>query len=116
MQIEGCAVALEEAVLNGDVTCQDAVQFFSRSIIGAALKFHGGNIAATARCLGVKRTSLSLMVQRRMRLESIVRNHKFQRQRRVRPTDVICPDCLCVMRYSCSMCSVIQANLEPHNA
>ena len=116
MQIEGCAVALEEAVLNGDFTCQDAVQFFSRSIIGAALKFHEGNIAATARSLGVKRTSLVVMVQRRMRLEGIVRHHKFQRQRRVRPTDIICPYCLCVMQESCSMCSVLQAIREPHNA
>ena len=100
---------LAKAVLNGDVTYHDAVQFFSRSLISAALHFHEGNIAATARSLGVKRTSLSLMVQRRMRLEGIVRYHKFQRQRRVLREDVICPECLCVMRDSCSMCGGSQA-------
>ena len=88
---------LEDAVLRGDVTAADAVKFFSRAIIGAALHFHEGNIAATARALGVKRTSLSLMIERRMSLQSIVRRGVYQRQKRVRKEDVVCEECGCVI-------------------
>lgn len=88
---------LIEAVLNGDVTAADAVKFFSRAILGAALHYHEGNIAATARALGVKRTSLSLMIERRMSLQSIVRRGVYQRQKRVRKEDVVCEECGCVL-------------------
>ena len=88
---------LEDAVLRGDVTAAVAVKFFSRAIIGAALHYHEGNIAATARALGVKRTSLCLMIERRMSLQSIIKRSAYQRQRRVRKEDVVCEECGCVI-------------------
>jgi hypothetical protein len=99
---------LEDAVLRGDVSASAAVKFFSRAIIAAALHFFEGNIAATARALGVKRTSLSLMIERRMSLQSIVRRGVYQRQKRIRKEDVVCEECGCVLTSdACFGCQAI---------
>ena len=103
---------LAEAVINGEVTYHDAVQFFSRSLISAALHFHEGNIAATSRSLGVKRTSLSLMIARRLTLKSIVRRGIYQRRKRVRKVDKVCEECGCVLTsQACFGCLAISESI-----
>jgi len=101
---------LAEAVLNGEISLHVAVNLFSRAILTAAHKANEGNLAKTARSIGVKRTSLSEMMQRRGNLWRVSTHGKYYRHKKTLQ-DFICPECLCVMRDSCSMCGDLQAIL-----
>ena len=93
-----------EACLNGEISLHVAVNLFSRAILTAAHKANKGNLAATARSIGVKRTSLTEMMQRRGTLWRISTQGKYYRHKKV-PQDFICPDCLSVSASSfCSFC------------
>ena len=99
---------LEEACLNGEISLHVAVNLFARAILMAAHKANKGNLAATARSIGVKRTSLTEMMQRRGNLWRISTHGKYGRHKKT-PPDFICPECLCVSASSsCSMCEGLQ--------
>jgi len=100
---------LEEACLNGEISLHEAVNLFSRAILKAAHKANEGNLAATARSIGVKRTSLTEMMQRRGNVWRVSTHGKYYRHKKT-PQDFICPDCLCVSSSSfCIMCGGSQA-------
>jgi hypothetical protein len=102
---------LEEACLNGEISLHVAVNLFSRAILTAAHKANEGNIAATARSIGVKRTSLSEMMQRRGNLWRISTHGKYCRHKKT-PQEFICPECLCVSASSsCSFCEGLSSIL-----
>jgi hypothetical protein len=100
-----------EACLNGEISLHVAVNLFARAILTAAHKSNEGNLAATARSLGVKRTSLTEMMQRRGNFWRISTHGKYYRHKKV-PQDFICPECLSVLASSsCSMCEGLQVIL-----
>lgn len=102
---------LLEACLNGEISLHEAVNLFSRAILTAAHKSNEGNLAATARSIGVKRTSLSEMMQRRGNVWRVSTHGKYYRHKKT-PQDIICPECLSVSASSsCSICAGLQAIL-----
>ncbi len=95
---------LEEACLAGEISLHEAVNLFSRAILTAAHKANEGNLAKTARSIGVKRTSLSEMMQRRGNVWRVSTHGKHNRHKKT-PQDIICPECLSVLASSsCIVC------------
>ena len=102
---------LLEACLKGEISLHVAVNLFSRAILTAAHKANEGNLAKTARSIGVKRTSLSEMMQRRGTVWRVSTHGKYYRHKKTLQ-DFICPECLCVSASSsCIMCEDSQAIL-----
>ena len=87
---------LDDAVFAGTLTLADAVKIFSRAVLVAAIKAKDGNLAETARNIGVKRTSLTEMVQRRFSLRKITRHGRYHRKARPIKEDPVCEECRCV--------------------
>ena len=107
---------LEEAVLNGTITIADAVRLFSRAILVSVLKSSDGNIAASARKMGVKRQSLTEMMQRRGNMWKISTHGRYYRHKPI-PNDIICQNCLSVSASSsCLMCEGLSSILEHSTA
>lgn len=107
---------LEEAVFNGTISIADAVRLFSRAILVSVLKSSDGNIAAAARKMGVKRQSLTEMMQRRGNMWKISTHGRYYRHAPI-PKNIICPECLSVSdSSSCLMCEGLSSALENSTA
>lgn len=104
---------LEEAVFAGTLSLADAVKIFSRAVLVASIKASDGNLAATARNIGVKRTSLTEMVQRRFTLWKITRHGRYHRKARPIKEDPVCEECRCVLMsgQECRGCSAVSDSI-----
>jgi hypothetical protein len=102
---------LAEAVLDGELELFEAKKLFALAVIGATLKQFDGNIAATARALGVKRTSLSEMIRTRMNLQKLIA--KTKHKVRVEKKREYCPECRSVLTPNgCFGCAIIAECLD----
>lgn len=104
---------LAESCLDGDMTLADAVKLYSLAIIGAALSFHEGNITATARSLGLNRTTLSEMLQKKMMPQSMIYFRKYQGRPKTSLKYTTCEECGCVVTsQECFGCRAIARALH----
>jgi hypothetical protein len=103
--------ALHDAVLDGGISCAEAVKLFSFNVIASCLAYYEGNVAATAKALGVKRSSLSFMIQSRMDLKHVLSNTK--RTLRIKKKRAFCPECRGVLtEFGCFGCPIIQMGID----
>jgi hypothetical protein len=97
--------------MNGEIGLFEAKKLFALAVIGTSLKHFDGNIAATARALGVERTSLSEMIRTRMNLHKLIA--KTKRKVRVEKKREYCPECRSVLTPSgCFGCVIIAECLD----
>ena len=105
---------LAEDVLNGHLEFMRAVSMFRADVISAVLKYHNGNISASARSLGIRRTALLETIRKYKEYQVVVSKARKQRPKVAKTMEKTCDICRCpvVENRPCQGCLALQTALE----
>jgi len=104
---------LAEDVLNGYLEYMRAVSMFRADVISAVLKYHNGNISASARSLGIGRTALVETCRKYMEYKVVVNKARKQRPKVAKTMAKTCEICRCpvVANRPCVGCLALKSAL-----
>lgn len=105
---------LAEDVLNGHLEFMRAVSMFRADVVSAVIKYHHGNIAASARSLGITRTALTETIRKYMEYKVVMEVARKQRPRVAKTMAKTCDICRCPIlpNRDCRGCLAIASALE----